>query len=895
MSDSEGDPAIPAEGNDEPTRRISRSPREEMPGLPERIGPYRLLSRLGQGGFGVVFLAEQSEPVRRRVALKVIKPGMDSAEVLARFEAERQALAVMDHPNVAKVFDGGATPQGWPYFVMELVQGVPITEHCDRHQLGIRERIELFIEVCHAVQHAHMKGVIHRDLKPTNILVEYQEGSGGARAAPKVIDFGVAKALNQRLTERTLYTEIGHLIGTPEYMSPEQAEMSGQDIDTRADIYSLGVILYELLAGGLPFDPESLRSAGLLEIHRLIREAEPLRPSTRLGTVRAGRPGPGQPAVVDLESIARLRRTDGRSLLRALRGDLDWVVMKCLEKDRSRRYETVNALAMELKRYLDHEPVHAGPPSAAYRLRKFVRRHRGAVAAATAVGVALILGIAGISLALAEANRQRLAAEAATAQAQQRAEELELVAEFQASQLADVDTAMMGARMRDGILEKRRAALESIGDGREAIERGLGVLEESLAGVNFTNVALEALDENIFERALVAIQQQFGDQPLIQARLLQTVAITMRDLGLLERATRPQEEALEIRHRELGAEHPMTLASLYHLGRLLYGQGRLAEAEPHLRQALETQRVVLGEEHPDTLASLNQLGFLLYSQGRFAEAEGYLHEALEAKRRVLGTDHRETLGSISNMGSLLFSQGRLTDAEPFFREALEISRRLLGDEHPDTLASMSNMGSLLFTLDQLAEAEPYFREALAIQRRVQGDEHPHTLRLVNNTGRLWHRLGDLEKAEPFLREALEVKRRVLGDEHPDTLVSVHNMARLLRDMGRLDEAYSLGEEAVSGARVVLPPGNLRTGGYLFGHAQTLAAMGRFADAEAGMLEAHEILEAAVGADHDQTLEVIQGLADLYGLWHDETPAGGHDASAARWRARLEAAKASRRS
>src|SRR5213596_3043646 len=373
------DPAapVPQESRASGTVRVTL-PSEEPPGA--RIGHYKLREKLGEGGCGVVYVAEQEEPVRRRVALKVIKPGMDTRQVVARFEAERQALAIMDHPNIAKVLDAGTTENGRPYFVMELVRGIRITDYCDQNHLDTTQRLELFIQVCHAVQHAHQKGIIHRDLKPSNILVTLHDGE----PVPKVIDFGIAKATQGRLTDGTVFTQFEQMIGTPLYMSPEQAEMSGLDIDTRSDIYSLGVLLYELLTGRTPFDPEKLMRQGLAEMRRAIREQEPPKPSTFVSTMAADA----------RTTVAQHRQVDSVKLLGQIRGDLDWIVMKCLEKDRSRRYDTANGLAADLKRHLNNEPVIARPPTTAYRLQKLIRRNKLAFAAGTAIATSLVIGIA---------------------------------------------------------------------------------------------------------------------------------------------------------------------------------------------------------------------------------------------------------------------------------------------------------------------------------------------------------------------------------------------------------------------------------------------------------------------------------------------------------------------
>jgi len=388
-----GVPRPPAQGDAPPTVKVGATDLMLMPlaeRAGERVGRYKLLQQIGEGGCGTVFMAEQEEPVRRRVALKVIKLGMDTKSVVARFEAERQALAMMDHPNIAKVLDAGATDSGRPFFVMELVRGIPITRYCDENKLDTRHRLDLFIQVCHAIQHAHQKGIIHRDIKPSNILVTLHDG----QPVPKVIDFGIAKATEGRLTDRTLFTAFEQFIGTPAYMSPEQAEMSGLDIDTRSDIYALGVLLYELLIGRTPFDAKELAQAGLDEMRRRIREVEPPRPSTRLSTLQGEA----------LTTTALAHGTEAPKLIHLIQGDLDWIVMKCLEKDRTRRYETANGLAADLKRHLSCEPVVARPPSTAYRLQMAIRRNKLVFLAGSTVVLALLLGVVGITLALLRAR-----------------------------------------------------------------------------------------------------------------------------------------------------------------------------------------------------------------------------------------------------------------------------------------------------------------------------------------------------------------------------------------------------------------------------------------------------------------------------------------------------------
>ena len=838
------------------------------------IGPYTLLQLIGEGGFGSVYLAEQKQPVQRKVALKIIKFGMDTKEVIARFDVERQALAIMDHPNIARVIDAGATETGRPYFVMDLVKGDPIAQYCDKQNLSIQERLELFAQVCAAVQHAHTKGIIHRDIKPSNVLVSMVDG----RPSAKVIDFGIAKATSARLTEKTLFTQHRQLIGTPEYMSPEQAEGS-MDIDTRTDVYALGVLLYELLTGSTPFDGRSLRSAGYAEIQRIIREEDPPTPSTRLSQNTDA-----------IDAVAARRQTEPGKLGPIIRGDLDWIVMKAIEKDRTRRYETANGLAMDVRRYLDGEVVVAAPPSAAYRVKKFVHRHKGAVFSASAVAAALLIGVVAFAWQATVARSQRDRAIKAESEATARADELKMVSDFQAGMLAQIDRNGAGEELTKDVIAKLAAALAKADPPVPEAERSAQVkaFSNQWSRVNATDVARDLIDWTIIKPAIETIDTKFEDQPEVDAQLRQALADLYWVFGLYDAAMPLQEQALATRRRVLGEEHPDTLTSISQTGILLQAQGKLDEAEPYYLEALEKRRRVLGDEHLDTLISMSGMNFLLQGQGKLAEAEPYGREVLEIRRRVLGDEDRYTLLSISNMCTLLMYQGKLDEAEPYCREALETRRRVLGEDNANTLLSINVMAYLLEEQDKLAEAEPYRHEVLEKSRRVLGEEHPDTMIAVSNMGYLLKQQGKLTEAEPYFREAFETYTRTLGGEHPYTLTTLSNLAWLLEDQGRHAEAIELLEPAEPAARDVF------TGDYERVLARMLMNLGRaraglgfnanrFAAAEANLLEAHELFVATRGEEHKDTREIVRALADFYDAWAEAAPGTGHEAQAAKWK------------
>jgi len=818
------------------------------------IGRYKLLQQIGEGGFGAVYLAEQEVPVRRQVALKIIKLGMDTKQVIARFEAERQALALMEHPNIAKVLDAGATDTGRPYFVMELVRGVPITEYCDQAEMPFRDRLNLFMQVCGAVQHAHQKGIIHRDIKPSNVLVTQVDG----KPAPKVIDFGIAKATQQRLTEQTMFTEFGQFIGTPAYMSPEQADATGTDIDTRSDIYSLGVLLYELLTGATPFDVKTLRKAGLGEIQRIIREVEPPRPSTRLSGLGA-----------ELETVARQRSIEPKKLGTILRGDLDWIILKALEKDRVRRYESASGLAADIERYLVDEPVAAGPPSNVYRFRKFVRRHRGAVIAGAVVTATLVLGVIGTSVGMVRALQEKRRADAA-AQAeaaarreeQKRGDELKQVSDFQAKMLSQIDATGAGIELMSDIREKFAAALKKSGVPEAERPKRVAAFGRELTHVNATDVAADMIDRTILMPAIVAVDSEFKDQPLVDSSLRQTLGELYRTLGRNESAFSLQERALEVRRRVLGGEHADTLDAEWNLARILRSQGKLAEAEPLTREAMEKRRRVLGDDHPDTLASINTMATLLQDQGKLAEAEPLMREAMEKGRRVLGEEHADTVNYIGHMGLLLDARGKSSEAEPYLREAMEKSRRVRGEDDPNTVNAINNYGCLLLALGRAPDAEKYLREALDKERRVRGEEHPDTLLAINNVATVLERQGRIADAEPVYRDALEKSRRVLGDEHPATLRAINNLGNNLRSQGKLAEAEPLIREAMGTYRRVLGDEHRETLIAINVYGYLLIEQGKPAEAEPYWREAYEKGRRALGEDHPDVLVWTNNLGGL---------------------------------
>ncbi len=792
------------------------------------IGPYRVLREIGQGGLSTVYLAERSdEQFQMRVAIKVVKRGMDTADILRRLRQERQILASLDHPHIARLHDGGTTEDGLPYFVMEYIEGEPIDEYCDRRRLSTARRLELFRAACAAVQCAHQNLVIHRDLKPSNLLV-----TGGG--VPKLLDFGIAKLLDPDSLPQTLaHTATGMRLLTPEYASPEQ--VLGQPLTTATDVYSLGVMLYRLLTGRRPY---RLTSGRGLEIERVICEVEPEKPS-----VAAFRPPAEGDEATTPEAVSRAREGTPERLRRRLAGDLDNIVLMAMRKEPQRRYASVEQLSSDVDRYLRSLPVRARGDTLGYRTAKFIRRHRGGVIAATLVLLALVGGILTTARQARIARGERARAERHLAEALTESARAEQISAF----LVD---------------------LFEISDPGEA--RGNRV------------TAREILD-----RGAEKIRRELKGQPELKAGLMTTMGEVYRKLGLYQRAQEILEEVLASRRRQLGEEHPEVALSRVRLGDVLFARGRLDAAEEALRRALAIQRgapevvprdlaatvhllgsvarergdgetaerlyaeaLEMRQQAGDVLEvaeSLDDLGELHYFYGRWTDAEPLFRQAAERRRAELGDVHPEVAESLSNLAAVLDARGESAAAEPLHREVLALRTRLYGDRHPQLAVSLNNLAITLQALDRHAEAVPLLRRSLEMNRELRGPEHPITGGDMNNLARSLHALSEDAEAESLLLEAAAIKRKSFGDEHPDVALSLYRLARLYEDLGRGKEAEELYREALGILERTLPAGHFRLSFPLIGLGQILCARGD-PEAAAALRRAVEIRRQAAGAD-----------------------------------------------
>ncbi len=795
---------------------------------PSHIGPYRIVAVLGSGGMGVVYKAEQRHPVKRLVALKLIKLGMDTRHVIARFESERQALAVMDHPNIAKVIDAGATDTGRPYFVMEYVPGDPITDYCDKTRLTTEERLNLFVQVCDAMQHAHQKGIIHRDLKPGNILVEFRDG----KAVPKVIDFGIAKATSAHLTEKTLYTEHGQMVGTPDYASPEQAESSGMDVDTRTDIYSLGVILYELLTGKLPFDPKTLRSAGYAGMQRIIREEDPPKPSTRLTKLNGDH---------EIETIAKRRRVEPRTLLRKIRGELDWIIVRAMDKDRTRRYDSATALAQDIGRYLRDEPVTAGPPTATYRVGKFVKRHIIGISAGAGIAAALVVGLAVAVYGLYTARAQRDRAFLATEAAQREADRSRRINEYLGQMLVAVDpeqARIMNVTL-DSVLSRGRelfgndhAIIAAVLSSRATALRAAGQLDDA------ERAQLEALN---------AYKAAYGTNHSTVAAALSSLGLIQSDRSDNAAAESSLSQALELKKQLFGAKSVRVAEGYEVLFMVAQKRGASGEADKQRLKELATKWVEayqnsVGERDRRTVEAMSRLGIWLMQNNFHAEAEPVLVRAVDLGRDVLGKDHQIVFMTMNSLTQLYVFQKRDAKARPYFMDLNESVQVVFGSRSPIVLQSALQLGNFLLRNDDLSTAETVLRRAIETAGTAvpRGDGVLTDLKGKLIDISLQRRNADRKWLRDFWLEYLEDRRIQYGRDSAKLVEPTTLAARTLLEWGYAMDAENLYRSILPIQRNAQNPDQLAVSDTLLGLGTTLLAMNSTAQAEGILREAVDI-------------------------------------------------------
>jgi len=818
--------------------------RDAQPELPRRgpdhLGDYRILGVLGEGGMGKVYLAEQASP-KRTVALKVIRPGWATPALLRRFEHEADVLGRLQHPGIAQVYEAGVHEdhgEQVPFFAMECVRGRPLVEYAEAEGLDVPARLELFARICDAVQHAHAKGVIHRDLKPGNILV-LNDGS------PKILDFGVARVTDSDMHSATLCTVQGELVGTVPYMSPEQIAGDAAELDTRSDVYTLGVVLYELLTGKLPHD---VRHSSIAHAARVIGEQEPVR----------------------LSSVNRL-----------FRGDIETIVGKALEKDREHRYQAAFDLAQDIRRFLRDEPIAARPPSAGYQLRKFARRNKPVVAGALTVVCTLVLGVLATSWqAVAATNESRRALRAEAVATNQR-----LAAEREAANAKAVMQILVGmlesADPEEAVGRELtvREALDATAASIDGLARGNQVVEATVRntlGTVYQSLGEYQTAEGMLREAVRLFGSIDGAEAATTLAARRNLASAMIDRGEIDAGEREIRETIALAEAALGRAAPETIGAMADLARVHEERGDIEEAERVLRAALDAGRGALPDTDPLMLTLVHNLSTNLKSQGRLAEAEPMARESLDARRRVFGEKHPQTLYSMNNLATTLVRNGKSEEAEQLLEECYAARAEVLGPEHPSTMTTAQNLASIYVQTGRLDEAEPLMRESLRVWERDLGETNNKTLVAMNGLAYLLEERGRLDEAEALYRRVVDLTARSVGRNHPESFGPLNNLAMLLKTKGDYDRAMPLFEELLASAEAALPADHYFLGIFRGNTGECLTAMAEYERAERLLLDAERLVRAALGDEHPRTAKAVQRLVDLYDLW-------GREPDAARWR------------
>lgn len=818
--------------------------------MPVSVGKYRISRLVGEGGMGRVFEAVQDNP-KRRVALKLIRSTHGSESILRRFEYEAQTLGRLEFPGIARIYEAGSDdvilsesprivsgpPQ--PFIAMEFIEGERLDHYVRRNALSIPDRLRLFAKICRAVGHAHTNGVIHRDLKPSNILVT-PDGT------PKICDFGIARAVEDRDAALTM-THAGQPIGTPAYMSPEQSQGS-PDIDTRTDVFALGIVLYELLTGVTPLHQRGMQTPCLAELQRLVRELEPVKPSTVISAASSLAMGgaDGNP-------------TDWRRVRSMIRGELDWIVIKAIEKDRERRYQSTAEFAADIERFLAGKAVVAAPPSTFYRIRKSIRQHRGAVAAGFAVFAALLVGAVGFAWQASVAGNERDRAIKAETATRERADELQKVSEFQSQMLSKVEPASAGLRLSADIRSRFEDALEKTGLPENEREARLADFIEDWSRVNATDAALELIDSTVLRPALETIDRDFAEQPALNAKLRAAIGKRYLDLGLIDEARAVNQRVIELRRETLGEESDETLNAVLDEGKILTLIGRPIDAESYLRPLLEKHQASRATDDPIVITAMEYLGEALIAQNKFAEADSLLRRALEGRRRLNGDDHELTLATLGNLAMALKGEAKYAEAEAHVIEGLERRRRIYGEDHPYTLTSYNNLAIIQLEVGWIVEAEAGFRKSAEGRKRVLGEAHPHTIVTVNNLAATLGRLGKHEESLSIQRDLLEQARRAIGPDHTDTLMVLSNLSTTLINLGKFEEAEPLCKELIE--RRVRAFGENHAGSVTANNVMSflLVRQNRDAEAEPFLRKAITGSEAVWPEDHPERLALQLNL------------------------------------